>query len=327
MKKIIIFSIFVCLQFNVKGQKVILKEVIEEAIEKNTSKASKIASQNLEKEVAETALKYSQKRFTNPKYYTSTYNRKFVNTSKLNSSDFEKILTRRDFTWKYTKNILAKIRTTELRNIYSKVDQTLTTEQQHIVLQDFIENRAFFNSISKSQNKLNAYYDLLSLGRKYRTDIKLINQRSTGSSYLKLTTINDRNSIVNGIKFIKKRIQLPNNIMIEGKFPVFKSIIDVKLPDHRILSTDIKQMNYAFLKFQKQLKYDIKLQNKFTPETVKELLSRKLTSNKISINKVPGHTWHHSEDIGVLQLVETSIHKKTSHTGGKAIWGGGKQYR
>jgi A nuclease of the HNH/ENDO VII superfamily with conserved WHH len=33
-----------------------------------------------------------------------------------------------------------------------------------------------------------------------------------------------------------------------------------------------------------------------------------------------GYTWHHHEDTGRMQLVDTKIHKTTAHTGGYAIW-------
>ena len=40
-----------------------------------------------------------------------------------------------------------------------------------------------------------------------------------------------------------------------------------------------------------------------------------------------GYTWHHSEEPGKLQLVDKEIHKRTGHTGGRAIWGGGSKNR
>lgn len=38
-------------------------------------------------------------------------------------------------------------------------------------------------------------------------------------------------------------------------------------------------------------------------------------------DKTPdGYTWHHHQDLGRMQLVETEIHKKTGHTGGHSIY-------
>ncbi|SES34564.1 HNH endonuclease, partial [Corynebacterium cystitidis] len=38
-----------------------------------------------------------------------------------------------------------------------------------------------------------------------------------------------------------------------------------------------------------------------------------------------GWTWHHHEDLGRMQLVPSSVHGDVRHTGGWAIWGGGKR--
>ena len=40
-----------------------------------------------------------------------------------------------------------------------------------------------------------------------------------------------------------------------------------------------------------------------------------------------GYTWHHNEEIGKMQLVDTDIHSQTRHTGGRNIWGGGTENR
>jgi RHS repeat-associated protein len=34
-----------------------------------------------------------------------------------------------------------------------------------------------------------------------------------------------------------------------------------------------------------------------------------------------GYTWHHNQELGVMQLVERNVHAATGHTGGFAIWG------
>ena len=36
-----------------------------------------------------------------------------------------------------------------------------------------------------------------------------------------------------------------------------------------------------------------------------------------------GFTWHHNEKEGLMQLVETSVHNATNHTGGMHLWGRG----
>lgn len=44
-------------------------------------------------------------------------------------------------------------------------------------------------------------------------------------------------------------------------------------------------------------------------------------------SRVMGLTWHHKESYGVMELVNTHVHDKIRHTGGRSIWGGGKNYR
>ncbi|MER0467173.1 HNH endonuclease [Bacillus cabrialesii subsp. cabrialesii] len=40
-----------------------------------------------------------------------------------------------------------------------------------------------------------------------------------------------------------------------------------------------------------------------------------------------GHTWHHHQDPGRMQLVDQKVHRKTGHTGGRHLWGGGSKNR
>ncbi len=44
-------------------------------------------------------------------------------------------------------------------------------------------------------------------------------------------------------------------------------------------------------------------------------------------DKPEGYTWHHHEDPGRMQLVDSDIHEKTGHTGGRSLWGGGSEAR
>ncbi len=42
-------------------------------------------------------------------------------------------------------------------------------------------------------------------------------------------------------------------------------------------------------------------------------------------DKPEGYTWHHHEEPGRMQLVDSKIHAETLHTGGRSIWGGGRE--
>lgn len=46
-----------------------------------------------------------------------------------------------------------------------------------------------------------------------------------------------------------------------------------------------------------------------------------LANAAAGFDKTPdGYTWHHHQDLGRMQLVETEIHKKTGYTGGHSIY-------
>ena len=44
-------------------------------------------------------------------------------------------------------------------------------------------------------------------------------------------------------------------------------------------------------------------------------------------DKPEGYTWHHHEEPGRMQLVDSEIHRQTSHVGGRSLWGGGSEAR
>jgi hypothetical protein len=121
-----------------------------------------------------------------------------------------------------------------------------------------------------------------------------------------------------GIPFEAKVIELTDGTRIEGVFPQFDSIFDVQLPENMYLDTDYRQFSYA----NQQLKEAIQ-QN---PELAKRFNALQL--EQIKEGETPdGFTWHHSEEVGKLQLVDERIHALTGHTGGRNIWGGGSLHR
>ena len=66
---------------------------------------------------------------------------------------------------------------------------------------------------------------------------------------------------------------------------------------------------------QKQIKNPFsKLRDKFTEEQIEDIMNGILPE---------GFTWHHNEQEGLMQLVDSLIHNQTNHTGGMSIWGKG----
>lgn len=101
-------------------------------------------------------------------------------------------------------------------------------------------------------------------------------------------------------------------------FPIFDAVCETRLPAELIKAKDVEQFRYATLELARKMRSDPRLAMRFTPEQREQIMAG---------YKPKGFTWHHHEDTGRMQLVETSLHQATPHRGGKAIWGGGQEYR
>ncbi|BFU60555.1 hypothetical protein HEMROJRC1_08080 [Rodentibacter sp. JRC1] len=51
--------------------------------------------------------------------------------------------------------------------------------------------------------------------------------------------------------------------------------------------------------------------NKFTPSQLEAIYRGE--------SKIPGFTWHHNQDTGKMQLIDSDIHKNTGHIGWEGI--------
>lgn len=118
-----------------------------------------------------------------------------------------------------------------------------------------------------------------------------------------------------GVEFVLQKIKYSNGDMIQGVFPKFKSFSDVDLPKSYYKSSFDDQKEYCLKELQKQIKNPFsKIKDKFSAEDLKAINEGVLPE---------GFTWHHNEKEGLMQLVKTSDHAKTSHTGGMSLWGRG----
>ncbi|MCK6164009.1 HNH endonuclease [Bacillus pumilus] len=95
-------------------------------------------------------------------------------------------------------------------------------------------------------------------------------------------------------------------------FPIFNSTHTMTLPLKELKSSNYTQFKLANASLKKKVNSNITLMGKFTKAQLKE----------IDAGKTPtGYTWHHHEQVGRMQLVDTWKHEKTGHTGGRSIWG------
>lgn len=123
---------------------------------------------------------------------------------------------------------------------------------------------------------------------------------------------------ITGVPFEKKIIELPSGEIVEGVFPEFPVTYEVQLDEQQYLDSDARQFKTAIGKLTQEIENNPDLQKKFTPEQLEQ----------IKYGETPeGYVWHHSEQPGVLQLVDKDLHDKSGHTGGRNLWGGGTEHR
>lgn len=136
--------------------------------------------------------------------------------------------------------------------------------------------------------------------------------------------LNTRNSVLEGkkhpetdVEFKRKEVETDDGIK-EGVFPVFEAVDTINLPEELLKESDRNQFNYCNQELKNDIAKNSDLKEKFTPEQLEQ----------INDNETPdGYTWHHSEEKGRMELVDSDIHARTGHTGGKNIWGGGTENR
>ncbi|GHY18720.1 HNH endonuclease [Vibrio cholerae] len=120
-----------------------------------------------------------------------------------------------------------------------------------------------------------------------------------------------------GVIYERKTVEI-NGVEIEGVFPQFNSAIDVQLPEELIQARDTAQAEYANEALKEKVDSDPAFAEQFNDEQLEQIKNGETPD---------GYTWHHSEEYGEMQLISTEDHNNNRHTGGKAIWGGGKENR
>ena len=78
--------------------------------------------------------------------------------------------------------------------------------------------------------------------------------------------------------------------------------------------SDATQSKECNSQLQSAVETDPELASQFTPEQLEDIKNG---------DTPEGYTWHHDSIPGKMQLVDSNIHSKTGHTGGRSIWGGG----
>lgn len=121
-----------------------------------------------------------------------------------------------------------------------------------------------------------------------------------------------------GVPYERKVVEV-NGQKVEGVFPQFESEYDTQLPKELYTADDPTQMKYCTRQLRDEIKNNSELAEKFD--------ERQLQQIEKGVQKIDGYTWHHTEYPGKMELVDEDVHADTRHTGGRAVWGGGKECR
>lgn len=250
----------------------------------------------------------------------------------LNEADIFKWLKESGYKTKAARTNIEKIGLGKLKKIYANLAEDAPYHVKKVVIDDFRNKPKIMDEIFDSPQLLKAYTRVVSMGTSYRRSKAFLLKVASGTNPIAIKTINSKleGQVINGVKYVRKIVEIPNSggLKVSGVFADFKKVSIFELPiKNRLLKSDNEQFNYAFRNFQVSLRRNKDLQKKFTPEQVKELLSRKMISAKgKNTHIVPGNTWHHTED-GALQLVNTKVHNSVKHIGGRDLTGGGASLR
>ena len=120
------------------------------------------------------------------------------------------------------------------------------------------------------------------------------------------------------VSFERKTVEDADGNEVTGVFPVFDSEYDAQLPENLYKASDKEQFKECNKQLKEAVEKDPELAKKFTPEQLEQIKNG---------DTPDGYTWHHNEERGKMQLVDSDVHAKTGHTGGKTIWGGGNENR
>jgi DNase/tRNase domain of colicin-like bacteriocin len=110
----------------------------------------------------------------------------------------------------------------------------------------------------------------------------------------------------------------PQGHYISVVVPKFEYFFSITLPEQLYLASDAKQFAYANSQLKSAIEKEVDLRQKFSQAQLDQIAAGK---------RPAGYTWHHDAPLGLLLLVESTIHAKSGHTGGRSIWGGGAEHR
>ncbi len=124
---------------------------------------------------------------------------------------------------------------------------------------------------------------------------------------------------ISDVPFVEKEVTINGESIIKD-FPDFSeySPFETQLPEELYQKSDYQHFKYC----NEQLREGLE-NGRVNPEQFTERQREQIANG----DKPEGYTWHHHEDKGRMQLVDSEVHDRVPHTGGRAIWGGGREAR
>ena len=119
---------------------------------------------------------------------------------------------------------------------------------------------------------------------------------------------------VSGVPYETNTVLTDEWVWKEGVFPVFDAHFEAVLP-----VSDYHAGSYAHQQTaNEQLLWSYE-QNPAQFEDWSDVQIEQLLDGETP----EGFTWHHHEEMGRMQLVDSDLHGPSSHIGGMSVWGGG----
>jgi len=142
------------------------------------------------------------------------------------------------------------------------------------------------------------------------TEVKRIPTRNEG--------LEGKNHPETGVPFDTKVVENSDGELVEVVVPEFDSEFEAQLPDELCEANDNTQFDECNKQLKEAIENNPELREKFTDEQIEQILDGETPD---------GFTWHHDAEKSKMQLVDSEVHAKTGHTGGRSIWGGGTKNR
>lgn len=117
---------------------------------------------------------------------------------------------------------------------------------------------------------------------------------------------------ISKVRYRRVYLDYTDGRKVVGGFPVFKSIVDIQLPEELYQESFKKQKKYLSSMLNEMIQKDHKLKKQFSKEQLEEIADGVIPD---------GYVWHHNEKEGLMQLVDSEIHAQSKHTGGNYLWG------